>query len=66
MNVTVRSHKEVILSAGALSSPVLLQVSGIGPAEVVRGLGLDVALDLPGVGRNLQDHTMAQVIYDCK
>ena len=65
-NATVRCRREVILSAGALSSPVLMQVSGIGPSDVLRDLGVDVAVELPGVGRNLQDHPMAQVVYECK
>ena len=48
--------KEVILCGGAFNSPQLLQVSGIGPAEHLQSLGIDVVHDLPGVGHNLQDH----------
>lgn len=46
----------VVLSAGAVHSPHLLMVSGVGPAETLTGLGIDVVRDAPGVGRNLQDH----------
>lgn len=48
--------REVIVSSGAIASPQLLEVSGIGQAERLRGLGSDVVLDLPGVGENLRDH----------
>ncbi len=48
--------REVLLCAGAINSPQLLMLSGIGPAEELRRIGLSVRLDLPGVGRNLQDH----------
>lgn len=55
---TVYADAEVILSAGAIGSPQLLQLSGVGPADALRALGIDVASDLPGVGQNLQDHLM--------
>lgn len=48
--------REVILSAGAVNSPRLLLLSGIGPADELRALGIDVVHDLPGVGKNFQDH----------
>ena len=51
-----RAQGEVILAAGALASPHLLMLSGIGPAEQLREHGIAVAVDLPGVGENLQDH----------
>ena len=51
-----RSGGDVILSAGAVNSPHLLQLSGIGPAEILREQGIEVAHDAPGVGGNLQDH----------
>ena len=47
---------EVVLSGGALATPQILQLSGLGPADVLRPLGIDVVADLPGVGANLQDH----------
>jgi choline dehydrogenase len=51
-----RANREVILSAGALQTPQLLQVSGIGPADLLRAHGIDVVHDLKGVGENLIDH----------
>jgi len=61
---TVTATREVILSAGAFNSPQLLLLSGIGPAEDLRALGIDVVHDLPGVGRNLQDHASIGAIYE--
>jgi choline dehydrogenase len=52
---------EVILAAGTFGSPAILQMSGIGPAAFLRGLGIEVRHDLPGVGENLQDHWMLRV-----
>lgn len=57
---------EVILSGGAVNSPQLLQLSGVGPADHLRSLGIDVVADLPGVGSNLQDHLEAYIQYACK
>lgn len=54
--VEVRAAKEVILSGGTVNSPQLLQVSGIGPASLLKSLGIAVRHDLPGVGENLRDH----------
>ncbi len=51
-----RASREVILSAGSVGSPQILQLSGIGPADVLKKAGVDVVHDLPGVGGNLQDH----------
>lgn len=60
-DVTVRAGKEVILSGGAINSPHLLQVSGVGPAEHLQSIGVPVVHDLRGVGANLQDHYVARV-----
>jgi len=54
---------EVVLSAGAIGSPQILQVSGIGPGDVLREAGVAVHTDLPGVGRNLQDHLQIRMVY---
>ena len=54
---------EVILSAGAIGSPALLQMSGIGPGAALQDLGIPVTADLPGVGANLQDHLQLRPIY---
>lgn len=53
---TVTASKEVILSAGVIGTPQLLQVSGVGPSELLTPLGIDVVADLPGVGMHLTDH----------
>jgi choline dehydrogenase len=58
--------REVILSAGAIGSPQLLLLSGIGPADELRALGIPVVADLPGVGKNLQDHVMVSVGWQDK
>ena len=55
--------KEVILSAGAIGSPQLLQCSGIGDGQHLQSLGIEVAHDLPGVGKNLQDHLQVRAVY---
>ncbi|XP_025837654.1 glucose dehydrogenase [FAD, quinone] isoform X1 [Agrilus planipennis] len=56
---TVRARKEVILAAGAINSPQLLMLSGVGPAEHLRKFDINVLKDAPGVGKNLQDHIAA-------
>ena len=61
--VHARAVREVILSAGAVNSPQLLQLSGIGPAALLRQHGIDVVHDLPGVGANLQDHLQIRSVY---
>ena len=61
---SVRAEREVILSAGAIQSPQLLLLSGIGPADDLRAVGLEARHDLPGVGRNLQDHPFVSVIWE--
>jgi choline dehydrogenase-like flavoprotein len=59
--VTVRANREVVLAAGAIQSPQLLMLSGIGDAEHLRPLGIEVRHALPGVGRNLHDHLASPV-----
>ncbi len=59
---TIRASREVILSAGVFGSPQLLMLSGIGPARLLRRLGIRVAADLP-VGENLQDHLFVPMTY---
>ena len=54
---------EVILSAGAIGSPQILQCSGVGPAEVLQQAGVTPILNLPGVGRNLQDHLQVRLVF---
>ena len=61
----VRAEREVILSSGAIGSPRLLQLSGIGPADHLRSLGIPVVLDQPGVGSNFHDHLDLFVIAEC-
>jgi choline dehydrogenase len=61
--IEARTRGEVILSAGAIGSVQVLHRSGIGPAEWLAPLGIDVVLDRPGVGRNLQDHLQQRAIY---
>jgi choline dehydrogenase-like flavoprotein len=60
----VRADREVILSAGAIGSPQLLLLSGIGPADQLRSLGIDVRHELPGVGENLHDHPYVVCIWE--
>jgi choline dehydrogenase len=61
-----RARREVVLSGGSIASPQLLQLSGVGPGELLRSLGIPVVHDLPGVGENLQDHLNARVVYRVK
>ena len=61
--VTAHASCEVVLSAGAINSPQLLQLSGIGPAALLREHGVEVVHDLPGVGANLQDHLQIRSVY---
>ncbi|RBL84301.1 choline dehydrogenase [Streptomyces cavourensis] len=63
---TLRARREVLLCAGALQSPQLLQLSGVGPAALLRPFGIRVVRDLPGVGENLQDHLQIRLIYETR
>ncbi len=63
---TVLAAREVILAAGSIGSPQLLQLSGIGPGAVLRAAGVEVAHDLPGVGENLQDHLEVYFQFRCR
>nr|CAA6820590.1 MAG: Choline dehydrogenase (EC [uncultured Thiotrichaceae bacterium] len=63
---TARASREVILSAGSIGSPHLLQLSGIGPQQVLQDAGVEVIHDLPGVGENLQDHLEVYFQLHCK
>ncbi len=62
---TVRARREVIISSGAIGSPQLLMLSGVGEAEHLRDHGIPVLSDLPGVGANLQDHLQARLVFKC-
>ncbi|HEY1945286.1 MAG TPA: GMC family oxidoreductase N-terminal domain-containing protein [Roseiarcus sp.] len=62
---TIHADRELIVSCGAIGSPRLLQLSGIGPADELRKAGVPVVHDLPGVGANLQDHLDLYVIAEC-
>jgi choline dehydrogenase len=62
---TARARKEIVVSGGAFNSPQLLQLSGVGPAELLRKHGIDVVLDAPGVGHDLQDHLQVRVVMRC-
>ncbi|KAK1987560.1 GMC oxidoreductase [Colletotrichum cereale] len=62
----IRARKEVILSAGSIQSPGLLELSGIGQASVLEASGIEQVIDLPGVGENLQDHLRIQSSYQLK
>jgi choline dehydrogenase len=61
--VTARARREVLLAAGAIGSPQLLQLSGVGPAALLAEKGIEVVHALPGVGENLQDHLQVRTIY---
>jgi choline dehydrogenase len=60
---TLKAQREVVLSSGAIGSPQLMMLSGLGPAEHLAEMGIEVKRDIPGVGQNLQDHLQARLIY---
>jgi choline dehydrogenase len=60
-----RARREILVSGGAYNSPQLLQLSGVGPAELLKQHGIDVVLDAPGVGNDLQDHLQVRIMMRC-
>ena len=62
---TARARKEILVSSGAYNSPQLLQLSGVGPAELLKQHGIDIVLDAPGVGNDLQDHLQVRLVTRC-
>jgi choline dehydrogenase len=62
---TARAGKEILVSGGAYNSPQLLQLSGAGPAELLKCHGIDIVLDAPGVGNDLQDHMQVRLVTRC-
>lgn len=62
---TVTARKDIILSGGSINTPQILMLSGIGEASQLAENGIDVVKDLPGVGKNLQDHLQARLVYKC-
>ena len=64
--ITITAKKEVILAAGAPHSPQILQLSGVGPKDLVENYGIESKIDLPGVGQNFQDHPTIFSVFNCK
>ncbi len=64
-SITVSASREVILSGGAINSPQILMLSGIGDAKELKANGIEVIKDLPAVGKNMQDHLQARLVYKC-
>ena len=64
--VEVAARNEVVLSAGAVNSPAILQLSGVGPADLLKQHGIDVVMDAPHVGENLQDHLQIRAVFKVK
>ena len=62
---TARARKEILVSGGAYNSPQLLQLSGVGPAELLKRHGIEIVLDAPGVGNDLQDHMQVRLVMRC-
>ena len=62
---TANARKEILVSGGAYNSPQLLQLSGVGPAQLLKQHGIDVVLDAPGVGNDLQDHLQVRLVTRC-
>jgi choline dehydrogenase len=62
---TARARREILVSSGAYNSPQLLQLSGVGPADLLKSHGINVVLDAPGVGNDLQDHLQVRIVMRC-
>jgi choline dehydrogenase len=62
---TARARKEILVSSGAYNSPQLLQLSGVGPVDLLRKYGINVVLDMQGVGNDLQDHLQVRMVMRC-
>src|SRR6202140_125643 len=62
---TAKARKEILVSSGAYNSPQLLQLSGVGPADLLNKHGIDIVLDAPGVGNDLQDHMQVRLVTRC-
>jgi choline dehydrogenase len=60
-----RAEREILISGGAYNSPQLLQLSGVGPADLLKSHGIEIVLDAPGVGRDLQDHLQVRIVTRC-
>ena len=65
IKIVAKANREVIISGGAINSPQLLQLSGVGPAALLREHGIAVVLDQPDVGEHLQDHFQARIVLKC-
>lgn len=65
-STTISASKEVILAAGGLHTPQILQLSGIGPESLLNSFGIGVVSSLPGVGQNFQDQPTITMSYNCK
>lgn len=65
-NLSITANKEVILASGAVNTPKLLQLSGVGPASLLESLNITVIADLPGVGANFQDHPAMRMAFRCE
>ena len=62
---TANARAEVLLASGAFGSPQLMQLSGLGPASLLKQFGIPVVADMPGVGANLQDHYNGRLVFEC-
>lgn len=62
----IKANREVLLAAGGVQTPRILQQSGVGPAALLESLNIEVVADLPGVGANYQDHPWMLMLYNCE